>query len=68
MKTTFFTNLGRLFLFVAFLSLLGAWWAQLTGGTVAGMSQQHLFNDAMTLALLGIGGLLDGMIHGQAKE
>lgn len=68
MKTTFFTNLGRIFLFAAFLSLLGAWWTQLTGDAVAGMSQQHLFNDATVLAILGIGGLLDGMIHRQAKE
>ncbi|MFY9463273.1 MAG: hypothetical protein WAP52_03760 [Candidatus Sungiibacteriota bacterium] len=68
MKTTFFTNLGRIFLFVAFLSLLSAWWTQQIGGTVLGMSQEHLFNDAIVLALLGIGSLLDGIIHRQAKE
>lgn len=27
------------------------------------MNQQHLFNDAIALALLGIANLLDGLLH-----
>lgn len=55
--------IGRIFLTLAFLALLGAWITQLTGGTLSGMSQQHLFNDAIALALLGIAGLLDALLH-----
>ncbi len=55
--------IGRVFLTLAFLALLGAWITQVTGGTLFGMSQQHLFNDAMTLALLGIGMFLDALWH-----
>ena len=56
-------NLGRLCGLLAFLSLVGAWVTQLTGGTLFGMSQQHLFNDAIVLALFSIAGLLDGLLH-----
>lgn len=48
---------------LAVLALLGAWVTQLTGGTVFGMSQQHLFNDAIVLALFNIAGALDGLLH-----
>lgn len=51
--TPFFVYLGRLFFALAFLALLGAWLTQLTGRTLMGMGQQHLFNDAIVLALLG---------------
>ena len=47
--------LGRMFFALAFLALLGAWFSQPTGGTVLGMTQQHLFNDAIVLPLFGIG-------------
>lgn len=56
-------GLGRLCGLLAFLALVGAWVTQLTGGTLLGMSQQHLFNDAMVLALFSIAGLLDGLLH-----
>lgn len=42
--------IGRGFLFAALLALLGAWLTQLTGATLLGMTQQHLFSDATALA------------------
>ncbi|MES2918748.1 MAG: hypothetical protein V4729_09035 [Pseudomonadota bacterium] len=59
----FFTGLGRVLIIVAALALFGAWITELTGSPLLGMSQQHLFNDAMTLALLGIACLLDALVH-----
>lgn len=58
-----FIGLGRTFGVLAFLALLGAWITQVTGGTLLGMSQQHLFNDATVLSLFAIIGLLDGLLH-----
>ena len=57
------TLLGRGLLLVAVVPLLGAWLLELKGGTILGMDQQHLFNDVMALALLGIGGLLDALVR-----
>lgn len=59
----FFTLAGRLLLTLAFVALVGAWITQVTGGAIFGMGQQHLFNDAIALALLGIGCLLDALLH-----
>ncbi len=56
-------NIGRILLGLALIALLAAWFTQLTGGKVLGMSQQHLFNDATVLALLGIGMFLDALWH-----
>lgn len=42
---------GRLCGVLALLALIGAWITQLTGKPFAGMSQQHLFNDATVLSL-----------------
>ena len=56
-------TIGRILFTLALLALLGAWITQLTGGPLFGMSQQHLFNDAMVLALLGIGMFLDALWH-----
>lgn len=61
--TPMFVYLGRVLLTLAFFALLGAWFTQLTGGTLLGMTQQHLFNDAIVLALLGIGSFLDALWH-----
>ena len=58
--------IGRSFLGLALFALLGAWITQLTGGPILGMSQEHLFNDAMVLALLGIGMFLDGLWHARS--
>ena len=57
------TQLGRIVLFLSLLALLGAWYTQLTGSDLLGMSQTHLFNDAIVLALLGIAGLMDAQLH-----
>ncbi len=61
--TPFFVYLGRIFFALAFLALLGAWLTQVAGGTLLGMSQQHLFNDAIVLSLFGIGMFLDALWH-----
>lgn len=61
--TTKVVYLGRVFLALAFLALLGAWLTQLTGQTLFGMTQQHLFNDTIALALLGIGLFIDAHWH-----
>ena len=56
--------LGRLFFVLATLALLGAWITQLTAdGKLLGMSQQHLFSDAIVLSLFGIGMFLDALWH-----
>lgn len=60
--------LGQFWMVLALLALIGAWITQLTGGTLMGMSQQHLFNDATVLALLGIGCLLDALYHAKRLE
>ena len=54
---------GRILLTLSLVALIGAWTTQITGNTVLGMSQQHLYNDAIALALLGIGGFLDALYH-----
>lgn len=56
-------TIGRALLMLAALALLGAWLSELRGGEVLGLSQEHLFNDATVLALLGIGGLIDAWFH-----
>lgn len=54
---------GRFFGVLALLALIGAWLTQLTGRPLAGMSQQHLFNDATVLSLFCIAGLVDALVH-----
>ena len=56
-------NIGRFCGLLAVLALVGTWMTQLTGGTLFGMNQQHLFNDAIVLSLFCIAGLLDGLLH-----
>ena len=55
--------IGRIFFTLALLALIGAWITQLNNDRVFGMTQQHLFYDAMVLALLGIGSFLDAFWH-----
>lgn len=61
--TPIFVYIGRILLALAFFALLGAWLTELTGGPIMGFTQQHLFNDAIALALLGIGSFLDAFWH-----
>lgn len=56
---------ARVLIALAFLALLGAWVSQVTGGTFLGLTQQHLFNDATALALLGIAVFIDAFWHGR---
>lgn len=58
--TPFTFYLARGLFCLAFLALLGAWLTELTGGSLLGLSQQHLFFDAIVLSLFGIGMYLDG--------
>lgn len=55
--------LARVFYTFALLALVGAWITQVDGGSVLGLSQQHLYNDAIVLALLAIGSFLDALWH-----
>lgn len=55
--------IGRGFCVLALLALAGAGITQVTGGTIVTMTQQHLFAEAQVLALLGIAGLVDGLVH-----
>ena len=59
--------IARLLLTLALFALIGAWVTQLTGAALFGLSQQHLFNDAIALSLLGIGAFLDALWHGERK-
>lgn len=58
-------TIGRIFLAVGFVSLLGAWMTQWTGADFLGMSQVHLFSDATVFALLAIGIFFDAKLHSQ---
>lgn len=60
-------GIARLLSFVAFLALLGAWIAQVKGGTLMGLTQEHLFNDAIALALLGIAMFVDAYWHARGS-
>jgi nitrate reductase gamma subunit len=57
-KTKLAIYMGRLCGVLALLALIGAWITELTGKPLAGMSQQHLFNDAIVLSLFCIAGLV----------
>ena len=62
-STRFFSFAGRISLALAVVALLAAWISEPMGGSVAGLSQQHLFSDAIALGVLGIAGLLDALLH-----
>lgn len=48
---------------VGVLALLGAWVTQMTGRPFLGMSQAHLFSDAVVLLLLGISLQVGTLLH-----
>lgn len=58
-----FVYIGRILLTLSLVALLGAWLTELTGRPIMGLTQQHLFDDATVLALLGIGCFLDATWH-----
>ena len=58
-----FVNLGRFLSLLSFIAFMLTWVTGLTGGTILGRTEEHLFNDAIVLALLSIVCLLDGYIH-----
>lgn len=62
-KVRFFIALGRFLLVLSFLALGSAWLTEIRGGPVFGLTQQHLFLDAIALGVLGIGCLVDSMLH-----
>ncbi len=59
-----YATAGRISLAAGFAALVGAWIAT-SGGNVFGLSEAHLFNDAIVLSLLGIGALVDAGLHRQ---
>jgi len=61
-KTKFFANLGRVLLVFGALSLFGAWIA-IRQGTFLSFSEVHWFSDAAVWSLLGIGFLVDALLH-----
>lgn len=56
---------ARVLIALALATLLGAWITQVTGTPLFGMTQQHLFNDTIALALLGIAIFIDAFWHGR---
>ena len=60
-KTT--AVIGRAWGWLGLVALFGAWITQLTQRPLFGMSQEHLFNDAIVLVLLCIASLLDSLVH-----
>lgn len=61
--TRFFIYTGRLAGALAILALVGAWASEFTDGALFGLSQQHLFSDAIAFSLVGIGLGLDGWLR-----
>lgn len=62
-KLLWFMSIGRVLLLMSFVALVSAWASELFDRPVFGLTQQHLFFDAIALAVLGIGCLLDSMLH-----
>ena len=55
-------NVGRIGLTLGIISLIGAWIVT-QSGPILGLSETHLFNDAIVFSLLGIGFLIDAQLH-----
>lgn len=49
------------------LALVGAWVAG-ENGTILGFSQQHLYNDAIVLTLIGISALVCALLYWQQEK
>lgn len=59
----FFATASRVLVFLGILALVGAWTTEITDGPLLGMSQQHLFLDAIALTVLGIAFMADSVLH-----
>ena len=57
---------GRPLLTLSLLALIGAWVTQATQRPFLTLDQQHLFFDALTMAVLGIGSLVDSLLHAKS--
>lgn len=55
--------IARLFVLASILALVGAWAVGATGVPIVGLDQQHLSNDAIVFALLGIAVFIDAYWH-----
>jgi len=60
--------LGRVALAGGIFAFIGAWITELTDAPLFGLSQQHLFSDAVVLVLIGIAFLIDAYIHAIEEE
>lgn len=59
--------IGRIFGIWGGLALVGAWIAG-ENGTMLGFSQQHLYNDAIVLTLIGISALVCAILYLQEDK
>jgi Mg2+ and Co2+ transporter CorA len=62
-KGTLFIKIGRLFSILSLIAFMLTWITSFTGGNILGRTEEHLFFDAIILALLSIICLLDGFLH-----
>jgi Mg2+ and Co2+ transporter CorA len=58
-----FIKIGRLLSILSLIAFILTWVTGFTGGNVLGRTEEHLFNDAIILALLSIICLFDGYLH-----
>ena len=54
---------GRVALLLSIVALLGAWAVQYTHEPIFSLDQQHLFLEALTLAAIGTGLLVNGIVE-----
>jgi hypothetical protein len=59
----FFAMGGRALVLLGILALVGAWITEIIDRPLLGMSQEHLFFDAIALTVLGIAFMADSMLH-----
>lgn len=62
-RARFFISTGRVLILLSFVALASAWMTGIRGGPLFGLTQQHLFYDAIALGVLGIACLVDSMLH-----
>lgn len=58
-----FIKIGRLLSVLSLIAFMLTWVTGYTGHNILGRSEEHLFSDAIILALLSIICLLDGYLH-----